>query len=286
MKRLASAASLAVAVGLLALPASSGATITVGSDLTHPIDNTIGGPITAVPTVPASQSLSPVNGVIVGGHVKQGAIGWGTVKIRVLQFLAGGLADALRTSTPTNVPAGTGIFPVSAQLAIGKGDRVAIDATGGLNEAVTVGDAYGWRLSSEIEDSDPPIALNPGITDTELLFNVEIEPTNTFSLSAPVIGKKGTATVVATVPNLGSLVAGAVSDKAVVAKKKKKKQPLLTRVTATAADAGPVTLALRVSKSGRKKLREKGKLTVNAKVVYKPTGGASSTQTVVLKLKR
>jgi hypothetical protein len=288
MRRLPSAVSLLAVAALLGLPASSGATITVGSSLAAPIDNSIGGDITAFPVAPAGAlTTSPVNGMVVGGSVKQGVSGWGNVRLRAIHPLAGGMFQALASSVVNPVPTGTGVFPLSAQVPIAKGDIVAIQATGVLVDAHTLGATYNWKITSQLADNAPPTTLNSGFTDTELLYNARIEPTNSFTLGAPVIGKKGTATVVATVPNPGTLAAGSVSDTAVVAKKKKKKKgPLLTRIAATATDSGPVALAFQVSKAGRKKLREKGKLTAVAKVAYKPTGGAESTQTVVLKLKK
>lgn len=69
-------------------------------------------------------------------------------------------------------------------------------------------------------------------------------------------------------------------------KKKKKPKPLLAQVSATAADAGPVTLTLKASKAGRNVLRRKGKLRTAAKIVFTPTGGTAAAQTIQLKLKR
>jgi hypothetical protein len=293
MKRLASAVSLVAIAALLVLPASGGATITVGSDLSRPVTDSVGGAITVLPQVP--DTISPVNGTVVGFKVKAspaGAFSWGNVAVRVLRPFGSTFFDGVGTGLLTPVPVATAAnttFTFPAQLPISKGDSVGIDVGSGGNavqSAPVTGAKYGtWGPS--LPDSAPPSAPTPGSAAREVLFNAQIEPTNAFTLGVPLIGKKGTATVVATVPNPGTLAAGSVSDKAVVAKKKKKKKPpLLTRVTATAVGSGPVTLALQVSKAGRKKLREKGKLTVVAKVAYKPTGGTASSQNVVLKLKK
>jgi hypothetical protein len=291
MRRLASAVSLVAAAAALALPASSGATITVGSDLSRPVTDSVGGPATVLPQVPAT--VSPVSGTVVGFTVKASpgpSLTWGNVALRVLRPFGVGLFDGVGTGPLTAVPVATvanTIFALPAQLPISKGDSVGINVGLGGNavqSAPVTGAKYGtW--SPSLSDSAPPSAPTAGLTDREVLFNAQIDPTNTFTLGAPVIGKKGTATVVATVPNPGTLSAGSVNDKALVAKKKKKKAPLLKRVSATATTSGPVTLALSVSKAGRKKLREKGKLTAVAKVVFTPTGGTATSQTVVLKLK-
>ena len=108
------------------------------------------------------------------------------------------------------------------------------------------------------------------------------------TLGATTGGKKGAATVVVTVPNPGTVVAGSSNDKTLAAtakKNKKKPKPLLARVSAAAADAGPVTLTLKASKAGRKVLSQKGKLKTTGKIVFTPTGGAAASQTIKLKLK-
>jgi hypothetical protein len=289
-----SVAMLALGAALVAAPAARAA-ITVGSTLTAPFDNSIGGDITAFPIAPAAQvTSSPVTGTIVGGHVKQ-AMGqaWGTVSLRVIHSAGGGLYQVIAKGANNAIPAGSGTFPVAAQVPITAGDIVAIQATGTLAEAVTAGATYDWRTTATFPVGGPPVAVNPGFTNTELLYNAQIDPSNSFTVGAPTGGKKGIATVVVTVPNPGTVQAGSLNDLALpaaagTAKKKKKKKPklLLTQVTASAASAGQVTLSLTASKAGRKVLRQKGKLKTTAKIVYTPTSGSPSSQTLLLKLKR
>jgi hypothetical protein len=279
-----------VLAALIAAPAAR-ATITVGSDLSAPIDSGVGGDITLFLSAPARLvTTSPVAGTVVGGNVKQNTTitpGWGTASLRVVHPVAGGQYQVLSAGPPNVIPTGIGDFPVAAHLPIAKGDLVAIQATGSLNRAITAGSTYLWDITSLWPPGGPPRTLNPGFTDSEILYNAQIDPTNTFTLGTPTILKKGKATVVVTVPNPGAVSAGASNDSgfAANAKKKKKPGPLLLRASAAAPDAGPLTLTLSASKAGKKLLKQKGKLKVTARIVYTPTGGSAGSQTIQLKLK-
>jgi hypothetical protein len=281
-------AALALGLALIVAP-SAGAVITVGSNLSAPVDSSIGGDITAFPVAPlGGLTVSPVAGTVVGGNVKQDtniALGWGTASLRVVHRESGGRIQVLVAGTPNMVPAGAGTFPLTAHLPIAKGDVVAIQATGSLDRAITTGATYLWGITSTFPPGGSPTVPNPGFADSELLYNAQIDPTNTFTLGAPTGGKKGKATVVVTVPNPGTVDAGSSNDKSLaVTAKKKKAKPLVARTTASAADAGQVTLTLRASKAGRKVLREKGKLRTTAKIVYTPAGGSPGAQTITVKL--
>jgi hypothetical protein len=285
---------LALGAVLFAAPAAQ-ATITVGSDLSHAVTDSVGGPITAVSLNPSA--VSPVNGTVVGFKVKEspgGALSWGNVKARVLRPVGATMFDGVATSpltaVPTTATANT-IFSLPVQLPIAKGDSVAIDTGLGGNivqSAPVVGATYGY-WSPVLTDSAPPSAPTPGSAGRENLFNAQIDPSNAFTAGTPTILKKGKATVVVTVPNPGAITGGSSNDAGLAAtakkKKKKKAQPLLARVSATAAGAGPVTLTLSASKAGKKLLREKGKLNTTAKVVFTPTGGTAASQSIPLKLK-
>jgi hypothetical protein len=283
---------LALGAVLCAAPAAQ-ATITVGSDLSHGVTDSVGGPITAVSLNPGA--VSPVNGTVVGFKVKEspgGALSWGNVKARVLRPVGAtmfeGVATGPLTAVPTTATANT-IFSLPVQLPIAKGDSVGIDTGLGGNivqSAPVVGATYGY-WSPVLTDSAPPSAPTPGSAGRENLFNAQIDPSNAFTVGAPTILKKGKATVVVTVPNPGAISGGSSNDTglAATAKKKKKAKPLLARVSATVPDAGPVTLTFSASKAGKKLLREKGKLKTSAKIVYTPTGGSATSQTVLLKLK-
>ena len=200
--------------------------------------------------------------------------------------VSGGQYQVVTAGQPNAVPSGAGTFPLAAHLSIAKGDIVAIQATGSLARAITTGATYLWDITGSFPPGGMPQTISPGFPDSELLYNAQIDPTNTFTLGAATGGKKGKATVVVTVPNPGTVDAGSSSDQSFAAgAKNKRPKLLLKRVSAAAAGAGPVTVTVTASKAGRKVLRERGKLKTTAKIVYTPTGGSASSQTVKLKLK-
>ncbi len=274
---------------------SAHATITVGSSLTAPLapGSAIGGDITAFAVLPAAGStLSPVNGTVTGGHLKQGSMSSGDVNLRIVHRLADGSIQVVATGPDNLFGAGAGTYPLKGGIPVAAGDIVAIRATLGVERAITPGAAYQFQSTSSVPVGGPPVAAIGGFADSELLYNAQINPSNSFTVGAPTVGKKGRADVVVTVPNPGRLDAGAINDNrfAVPAKNKKKRRkknskPLLTRDTITPANAGPVTFALTASSAGRRILRKKGKLKTTVRFVYTPTGGSPSTQTIPLKLK-
>ena len=299
-------AALVVGVSLLVVP-SAGATITLGSSLTAPVDSGIGGDITAFPIRPPAGSCSEeattpscpaltysrVTGTVIGGNVKQDTSvtpGWGTASLRVMHNYSTHIDfeyGVVGAGPPNVIPSGTGIFPLAAHVGISRGDIVAIQATGSLNRAISSGAAYWWGNTSTFPPGAVSWDLRAGFPDSELLYNVQIEPANTFFLGPPTGGKSGSASVLVNVPNPGTIDAGAINDAglAAAAKKKRTRKPLLTRISGTRVDEGQVTLPLTASPAGRKVLRAKGKLKTTLKVVYTPTGGSSTTKTVPLKLK-
>jgi hypothetical protein len=284
-------AVLSLGAALIIAPAAR-ATITVGSSLSGPVTIAIGGDITAFPTAPATLlTTSPVTGTVVGGNVKQGPSGadaWGPTSLRVVHAAPGGLYQVVASGPSNPIPVGAGIFPLAANIPIAKGDLVAIQGTDDLDGTATTGASYLWGLTTSFPAGGSPDMMLPGFNDTELLYNAQIDPSNAFTVGTPVGGKKGKATVGVTVPNPGIVVGGSFNDGgfAATAKKKKKTKRLLSRVSATAVDAGQVTLTLTASKAGRKLLHQKGKLKTTAKIVYTPTGGSAASQPIKLKLKR
>jgi hypothetical protein len=282
-----------VALEAMLLPAAAQATITVGSNLAAPLapGSPIGGDITAFAvSPPAGSTLSPVNGTVTGGHLKQGSMSSGDVSLRIAHRLANGDIQVIATGPDNLFGAGAGTYPLKAGIPVAAGDIVAIRASLSLERAITPGAAYRYQATSSAPVGGTPVAPFGGFSDSELLYNAQIDPTNSFTVGAPTGGRKGRADVVVTVPNPGRLDAGAINDNrfAVSAKKKRKKKskPVLTRDTITPTSAGRVTLALTVSGAGRRILRKKGKLKTTVKFVYTPTGGSPSTQSIPLKLKR
>jgi hypothetical protein len=101
-------------------------------------------------------------------------------------------------------------------------------------------------------------------------------PSNLFNFGKLKLNKaNGTATLKVNVPGPGTLVSVDV----------KKKGKRVKRATATATAAGVATLKLNPTGSGKKTLKEKGKLPFKLSVTFTPTGGTAASQTFSGKLK-
>jgi Kelch motif protein len=66
---------------------------------------------------------------------------------------------------------------------------------------------------------------------------------------------------------------------------KKKKRRLLLKSSEASGDPPTITVALRLSKLAKQKLRRTGKLAVGASITFAPQGGVANTQTAKLKIK-
>jgi hypothetical protein len=115
----------------------------------------------------------------------------------------------------------------------------------------------------------------------EAEFDLDIQavfvPDNTFSLGGTTRNKKkGTATLTVNVPNPGELTGSGkdvkVAGAAVISK--------------TVTAPGDVKLTIRAKGRKKRKLNDTGKVKVNPKITYTPTGGDPSTQSKRLKLKQ
>jgi hypothetical protein len=100
-----------------------------------------------------------------------------------------------------------------------------------------------------------------------------VEPTNTFTLGQATRNKKkGTATLMLQVPNLGEL---SISGSGATASAGSK-----------SVSPGNVGLTIRATGKKRKKLNRTGKVKLAPSITYTPTGGSASTQATKLKLKK
>jgi ABC-type phosphate transport system substrate-binding protein len=117
-----------------------------------------------------------------------------------------------------------------------------------------------------------------------------LAPSNLFSLPKKSISSKtGQATVTVKIPGPGKVeLIGTANVPGGKASRAYMKKVMVGKVTLTAGKAGTYNLTLKPSGAARKRLREKGKLTVNLQVTFTPTGGAANTtkSVVTLKLKK
>jgi hypothetical protein len=180
---------------------------------------------------------------------------------------------------PRDLTAGAlNTFPSS--VAAKPGDVLGLNSGPGMNACnfVVSGDSSLARLgnladgeSGDFGSSTPFFRVN---------ITAVVAPTNTFGFGSVTRNKKrGTATLTVNVPNPGEL---ALSGKGV--KTQRAGRGAVASKTVTAA--GTVELLIKAKGKKRRKLNKTGKVKVNPKVTYTPTGGDPSTQSKGLKLKK
>ena len=198
------------------------------------------------------------------------------------EFLVGFDADSLAADTDTEIfgqrVSATGAelgtdFPISN---IGIADReastpaLAFNAAANEFLAVWHADAltddrfevFGRRIEGEPAPPGPPAdpPADPPAVD------------NAFT-----IGKLKGKKLSLTVPGPGAIDV----DDANASKNKR----LLKRSSATASGAGTVKVTLKLTKAGKRKLKEQGRVKVKAAITYTPTGGTANTRNKKLKIK-
>jgi hypothetical protein len=280
------AVSLALALAALA-PATSRASITVGSDLTLPTSGSTDNCILSMP--PCTHLLvavhsgnqfplkSPTKGIVksfgikIGGSTRVGE----TVTFRLGQLSGSSQPPAVTGAGtgPTATFNGAGIHSVPANLAVKVGDQVGIDtsstsATAALN---TCGIGSGFfTLHPTITDFGSPQSIDSN-SICELLVNAVIQPTSVFGFNPKqtYTVKKDKIILYVELPGPGGIK---VSGKGATGVR-------------TAPGAGTVKLPIKLSGRTISRLDANGKATVKVKVTFTPVGGDAGTETRKLKLK-
>ncbi len=108
-------------------------------------------------------------------------------------------------------------------------------------------------------------------------------PSNVFALLGKVLVRKRLTILTLTIPGPG-VVNAAQAD--TPGERTSARKPLVKPVRVTAGKAGRVTLPIRPSKAGRKRLRKTRSFSVRLKVTYTPNGGEPRSTTRRVKIKR
>jgi hypothetical protein len=317
-RRIGIAAVLAAAGLALAGAANALAATTIGSNLAGSPNSGIACPLgctasdnTAVPTLAqaAGGLLAPSDGVVVRWRIKVGA-GTGPVALRITRPGNSDTRTGAGTGPVENPPANT-TTTYDVRLPIQAGDAVGLDCCLGsttTNFFTNFGSGLTMdRWSPPLQDGAAPTAASSN--SFGLLVNADIEADadhdgfgdetqdkcigtsgpfngcpNTVTVdSAKQKGTKPEVKVTATVPGAGTLAAGSPSDRALANAAASTFRSVRQGVTATSKQR--VTLTLKLTKSAKRKLAEKGKLKTQVKVVYTPTGGPAGAATRKIKLK-
>jgi hypothetical protein len=273
------------AAGLMALAtaAPAGAVVTIGSNLgrapdTSAVDN---GSLFQSTLPTASQAAngltSPVNGTVTQWRIRSGA--GGTTSLQIFRPFGATQFTGVGTSSAVTIPAGSiSTFPVSLPISIG--DRIGNrhdGSDGGLQWFVSGPAANGTILFFVPHLNDGDTRTVQGPQSFEQLVNADINPTNTFTLGETTRNKKkGTATITANLPNPGELTASGKGVKAAG----------VAIVSKTVTAPGATKLVIRAKGKKKQKLNDVGKVKLNAKLTFTPTGGTPATASRKVKLKK
>jgi hypothetical protein len=270
----------------LVVAADAHGTVTIGSNLgREPLLSSICVPSctevqdTLSPALSVAAGVtSPVNGTVVTWRVRTGTNDSSPSALRVVSVGSDQTAVASATS-PTVTPPLEATATYAVQLPIEIGDRIGIDCClNGIGSKIFVnepGQATLVDYIPKLVDGAPPQSQFGAVDPHEVAINADIEPTSAFAVKQVKSGKGGKVTVVATYPNPGSLAAG------------EEKQRLLKSVSRVVQVPNQtISILLKPTKRARALLHEKRKVKDKIKVVFTPTGGNPSTQTLKVKLKR
>ncbi len=274
---------LGVALSFLALalaalvPASSGASITFGSDLEKQPSGFTSNCFSAPPCTYVLKSIrsgsdfpaaSPTDGVVVSFGIKSSAAD--TVRFRLARLAGGGWIGDGTGPTVTLPSPGKHSFP--ADVPVQAGDYVGVDTSALSAGANPCGDGASYSIfEPTLLDADAP--QTPVYSQTcEQLINAKVRPSNEFTFEKVKRDKeRGTATLAVDLPGPGRLT---LSGKGI------------KRATGDAAEAGSASLSVKPKRKTKRRLANRGKASVTAEVTFKPEGGRSATDSERIKLVR
>jgi hypothetical protein len=196
--------------------------------------------------------------------------------LRIIRPLSSGLYTGAGTSPSVTPPTGT-MTSYSVQLPIRIGDYIGLDC---CDPGIFEPDAEFFVTgNAAVRDEWQPrlgdgAAGRPALRTTgyEIALNAEVNPTSTFSFDAITRNRnKGTATIVAKVPNPGELTGSGKGIHAAV---------ISTKIRAP----GRVRILIKARGKKSRKLNSTGKVRVRPEITYTPTGGSASSQSVRVKL--
>jgi hypothetical protein len=279
---------------LLALPATSHGTVTIGSNLSHApsVGVACAGSCTRVQTsLPSNEQAangfaSPVNGTVVRWRIR--TISSATqqpIAFRVISPAAAGQFTGGGSSATVTPPDISGVSTFDDSIPIKLGDLIGLNYGGGTNQyfGISAGPNSGQLFNPTLLQGSTRSPQNN--TTEELLVNADIEPTATLANVKKKAKKRGRVKLTLNAPNPGTLVAGDKKDKGVVAVAAAKKPTLVKSQRLQVSAAGPLSVLLKPTKAAKAALAAGRKPKAKLKLVFTPTGGSSYTQLLQVKLK-
>jgi hypothetical protein len=278
----------AVPCAILCAPATASAeTVTLGPNLNQ-LTNQSGTcgfemaaerPCTIVTNlVPGATLASPCDGTVTRFRLNGFVRPANRYSLRVVRRNAGGSFTGTATSAEVSIAA-TGVNEYATSLPISAGEQIGIDFQDSTEEhgLAWVG---GSAVSASVFFAFPAdgTAAFPSIPSTNFyyLFNADVTCTPSNSFRVVKLQKE---TLILSLASTGTVtVADAAS-----AKSKKPRQLELSRAS---GGPGRARVKLKLTAAGKATLREKGKLTVRAKIGFTPTGGSAATRVRKLTVRR
>jgi hypothetical protein len=256
---------VALMLGALTGPASAGASVQIGTDLSlgqgqsFNCSNTQQCSVFMSDLSPDSRAAggltSPVNGTVTGFQVNNGPQST-PLRLRVIRPFGGGLFNGAGTG-PAVTPPINQISPLldSGNLPISTGDSVGLECCmSGTNavvfdsvDPVSEMSMWGTLASPPLPDNAPPSAPDDDNDNQQLMLRAVVEPTNTFTIGPPT--RRGrTITFTATVPNPGTVEVRHVISGLLHKNGKKKNIPATVKgPPVVATQPGPVVVTMNVT---------------------------------------
>lgn len=180
---------------------------------------------------------------------------------------------AIAHEGPHTLVAGLNSFP--AHLLVRAGDVLGVHSTAGSCLFAVPGENFLYLLNGNLADGQQD-AFTPD-TDFRVNASAQVEPTSDIKLGKAKTKSNGTAVLPVTVQNPGVLTASGggiakVSSSAVEAKQ--------------VAAAGTVKLKITAKGLKKRQLNRKGKVKVDPKITFTPTGGIPNNVFRKIKLHR
>lgn len=279
---------------VLIVPGNARSTVTIGSNLGRVPDvANLCSSCTLVQSTLGSDSAapfgiaSPVNGTVTVWRIRTASTEVIPTAFRVIRPVGANLFTGAGTSA-TITPPVSATTPYQTQLPIAIGDKIGLDIGGSTNARYFVTNPGGTRdhFIPALLDGGPGRSPTANFPNLEIAVNADIEPTAVLSGVSTKPKKRGKVKVSAQVPNPGTLAAGDSKDTGLKSATAAKKRKLLKLATAHASAPASLSLVVKPTKTAKALLADGRRPKVKLKLLFTPTGGSPSSQTLKVRLKR
>jgi hypothetical protein len=225
----------------------------------------------------------PETGTITSWSHNARAIGGQTLTMKVFRRVSDPFYRVVGLDGPRNLQSGI-LNTFQSSVPVQAGDILGLNClNGGVSTCLqttgtTPSDTFLSRNTIPNLNNGEAAAFSGPSAGASLNITAVLEPSNAVTVGATTIDKKkGTATLNLTLPNSGDLTASGTGVSAASAGH---------AVPSKAVTAGATQLLITATGKQRKKLNQKGKVTLSVAITFTPTNGDPATQPVQVKLKK